>query len=342
MFLLRRYVVYLGVAACFLLALTYYRDNIVSGTRAGWNKQSPSKSGAGGTSTAAPQDGRFRWDTVSVRHPVQSLFAWPTERPKQLPKVQHDFPLEPSSASVHRKERQAAVKSTFERCWKAYKKHAWLKDELAPISGGFRNGFGGWGANLVDNLDNLWIMGMKEEFNEAVEAAIAIDLGISTIETVNVFETTIRHLGGLLSAFDMSNDSRLLDKAIEVGEMLLHAFDTPNRMPITRWNPQKLLRGDPQEADPTVLVAEIGSLTMEFTRLSQVTGDMRWFDAVERIVKVFEAQQDKTHLPGMWPVIVNAKEQIFYEDTFFTLSAMSDSLYEVNVNTVGHRRSTMS
>lgn len=170
-------------------------------------------------------------------------------------------------------------------------------------------------------------MGLKDEFEEAVQASMDIDLGSCTTDTVNVFETTIRHLGGFLSAYDLSGDKRLLGKAKEFGEMLLKAFDTPNRMPITRWKPQEALSG-PQEADPTVLVAEIGSLTMEFTHLSQLTGDMRFYDATARIMKLFAAQQDETHLPGMFPVSVDGKNADFTRDTFFTLGAMSDSLYE--------------
>lgn len=168
---------------------------------------------------------------------------------------------------------------------------------------------------------------MKDEFEEAVKAAMSIDLGTSTTDTVNVFETTIRHLGGLLSAYDLSGDKRLLEKAKEFGEMLLKACDTPNRMCITRWKPQEALSKD-QVADPVVLVAEIGSLSLEFTRLSQVTGDMRWYDTVDRIMQTFAKQQEETHLPGMFPVVVNGQDADFTQDTYFTLSAMSDSLYE--------------
>ena len=170
-------------------------------------------------------------------------------------------------------------------------------------------------------------MGMKTELEEAIKAAVQIDLTKTTTEQINVFETTIRHLGGFLSIYDMTGDERLLEKAKEFGAMLIVAFDTPNRMPITRWNPMEALEG-PQRAHTTVLVAEIGSLTMEFTRLSQLTGDAKWYDAVRRIVKAFDKQQRKTLLPGMWPVTVDARNMDFTMDTFFTLSAMSDSLYE--------------
>jgi mannosyl-oligosaccharide alpha-1,2-mannosidase len=172
------------------------------------------------------------------------------------------------------------------------------------------------------------IQGFKDEFKEAVAAASKLDLASAKIETINVFETTIRHLGGFLACYDLSEDKRCLAKAIEFGDMLYKAFDTPNRMPITRWNPVKSLR-DEQKADPTVLVAEIGSLALEFTRLYLITHDPKYYDATHRITRQFSKQQMDTHIPGMWPVIVNAEKPDFAEDTFFTLGAMSDSLYEV-------------
>jgi mannosyl-oligosaccharide alpha-1,2-mannosidase len=334
MFSIRRYTVYIGLAAFILFTFAYFRrgdlataqDRLFDYANSLTNRPAAeSKAGTGKLS----QDGRFRWETFSNYYPIETdrLSALPTAAPRKLPKVQYEFPEETEEHAKVRKERQAAVKKTFERCWSAYKQHAWGHDELAPLSGGVRDGFGGWAASLVDNLDNLWIMDLKSEFEEAVQAAVDIDLGKSATESINVFETTIRHLGGFLAAYDLSGDKRLLEKAKEFGEMLIKAFDTPNHLPITRWKPQEYLKSA-QEADGVVLVAEIGSLEMEFTRLSQVTGDHKFYDAVARIIRLFDAQQEKTHLPGMWPVVVNAKLADLTQDTFFTLSAMSDSLYE--------------
>jgi mannosyl-oligosaccharide alpha-1,2-mannosidase len=62
--------------------------------------------------------------------------------------------------------------------------------------------------------------------------------------------------------------------------------------------------------------------------LSQLTGDPKFYDAIQRIYDVFQSQQPKTKLPGMWPVVVNALNQDFTVDTGFSLGAMSDSTYE--------------
>ena len=131
------------------------------------------------------------------------------------------------------------VRESFAHSWKGYKSHAWLKDEVSPLSGESRDSFGGWAATLVDSLDTLWIMGFRDEFDEAVAAVTGIDFGSSTSKTISVFETTIRYLGGLLSAYDLSEDPVLLKKAEELGEMLYMAFDTPNRMPVPYWDWRK-------------------------------------------------------------------------------------------------------
>lgn len=90
----------------------------------------------------------------------------------------------------------------------------------------------------MDALDTLWIMGMEEEFREAVKACESIDFSTTETTQINVFETTIRYLGGFLAAYELSEKAypTLLAKAVEVGELLMCAFDTPNRMPISRWS----------------------------------------------------------------------------------------------------------
>ena len=178
---------------------------------------------------------KFRWSELPQQYPLASVIPLPTGKSSRIPKIQHEFKRKgtPEENRV-REERLQAVRKTFAHAWEGYRQHAWLKDELAPVSGSYKNRFGGWAATLVDSLDTLWIMGFKEEFDEAASAAVAlIDFSTSSQEKISVFETTIRHLGGFLSAYDLSGYPVLLEKAVELGDMLYMAFDTPNRMPST-------------------------------------------------------------------------------------------------------------
>lgn len=83
-----------------------------------------------------------------------------------------------------------------------------------------------------------------------------------------------------------------------------------------------------QTAPQRMLVSELGSLSLEFTRLSQLTKDSKYFDAIQRINDALEAGQNTTKLPGLWPVSIDAAKPSFDQDNFFSLGGMSDSLYE--------------
>jgi mannosyl-oligosaccharide alpha-1,2-mannosidase len=270
------------------------------------------------------------WAKLPFKNVIESPIPMPKSEPTTLPKIQHDFSAKQEDAAAKniRETRRDEVRKQFLKCWKNYRSYGWMHDEIRPISGEVTDHFGGWAATLIDALDTLWIMGFEEEFNSAIEDVESIDFGYTNLEHINVFETNIRHLGGLLAAFELSKDERLLAKATEVGEMLYHAFDTPNHMPITRWKMREAGEGKAQVADEQVLLAEIGSMTMEFTRLSQLTGDPKYYDAVTRITRLLEEQQEKTKLPGMWPIVVNARNADFTGDNTFTLNSMADSMYE--------------
>ncbi|TVY93184.1 Endoplasmic reticulum mannosyl-oligosaccharide 1,2-alpha-mannosidase [Lachnellula willkommii] len=282
---------------------------------------------------APADDGKVHLVKLPDRYPVSSYIPYPTGSPANIPLVQASQPRESAAEKQERLKRKRAVLSSFLHSWEGYKEHAWLRDEVSPMSGQWRDTFGGWAASLVDTLDTLWIMGLKNEFEVAVRAVETIDFSTTMEKDINIFETTIRYLGGFLAAYDVSEGRYpvLLAKAVEVGELVMSCFDTPNRMPITRWDWQKYTQGNTQEAPGGSLVSEPGSLSLEFTRLSQLTNDPKYYDAVQRISDIFEEGQKTTKMPGMWPVSIDLSKPAsgaFSEDNFFTLGGMSDSLYE--------------
>lgn len=84
-----------------------------------------------------------------------------------------------------------------------------------------------------------------------------------------------------------------------------------------------------QGASSRTLVAEVGSLSLELTKLTQLTGDQQYYDAVKRIADQFEKGQQHTSFPGMWPVYVDPSSwPMGFNSHDYTLGGMSDSLYE--------------
>lgn len=63
---------------------------------------------------------------------------------------------------------------------------------------------------------------------------------------------------------------------------------------------------NPHRASNRVVLAEIGSLSVEFTRLAQITGQHKYYDAIARITDNFDDFQNHTRLPGMWPTYLDA------------------------------------
>lgn len=270
----------------------------------------------------------FDWAHRPEKHPVASYERLPSGSPLQLRRIQYDFQDQHDTRHWKAQERRRkVVKQTFQKSWESYREYSWGYDELSPVSLGGVDTFSGWGATLVDSLDVLWIMDMKDEFDEAAHAVATIDWDNSTALECSLFETNIRYLGGLLAAYDLSNETMLLNKAVELGHMLYAAFDTPTRMPINAFNFEKAKKGE-LVASPREVSASIGSLSLEFTRLSQLTGDLKFFDAINKIKKELARTQDLTKLPGLWPTWIDAANGFLTPDSSFTIGAMADSLYE--------------
>jgi len=51
--------------------------------------------------------------------------------------------------------------AAFLHSWKAYKEHAWGKDELKPLSKSSHTWFD-LGLTLIDSLDTMYIMGLAD------------------------------------------------------------------------------------------------------------------------------------------------------------------------------------
>lgn len=155
-----------------------------------------------------------------------------------LPRIQADFKPETIDEARKRILRQEAVKKSFLHGWNGYKKHALGDDELKPLSNKSSNPFGGLGATMVDSLGTMIIMGLDDEVEKLLPLIEKIQPMVN--EPLSVFETIIRYMGGLLSAYELyerPGRDVLLNKAAEIGYTLLPAFDTPYGIPHYRYNP---------------------------------------------------------------------------------------------------------
>ncbi|CAA7392096.1 unnamed protein product [Spirodela intermedia] len=264
-------------------------------------------------------------DLSQLRHQLQQLTGSPGDvsenilekldaSPKKI--AFHDDPLDA--------ERRGKVKEAMLHAWSSYVKYAWGQDELQPQTKNGVNSFGGLGATLVDSLDTLYIMGLHDQFKEAREW-VANSLDFNKDYEASVFETTIRVVGGLLSAYDLSGDKLFLSKAQDIGNRLLPAWDSPSGIP---YNSINLARGNPHNFGWTggdSILADSGTEQLEFIALSQRTGDPKYQQKVERVIKEIQKVYPSD---GLLPIYINPHSGKPSYHATVTFGAMGDSFYE--------------
>lgn len=216
-----------------------------------------------------------------------------------------------------------AVQQAFRHAWKGYKDFAWGHDELRPLSKSYSEWFG-LGLTLIDALDTMWILGLKEEFEEA-RTWVATELTFNKNVDVNLFESTIRILGGLLSTYHLTGDTLFLDKAKDIGSRLMPAFNTPSKIPYSDVNIGKGTAHPPRwTSDSTV--AEVTSIQLEFRELSRLTEEPQYQAAVAEVMKQVHKLDGK--LDGLVPMFINTNNGQFTHQGIYTLGARADSYYE--------------
>ncbi|KAJ8395881.1 hypothetical protein AAFF_G00027640 [Aldrovandia affinis] len=248
----------------------------------------------------------------------------PSAKEKDAVPAEHAEPAEGTTGEpVVAVDRLEAVREAFTHAWRGYREFAWGHDELKPVSKSYGEWFG-LGLTLVDALDTMWILGLKDEFTEA-RTWVEKELSFSRNVDVNLFESTIRIMGGLLSTYHLTGDALFFDKAKDLGSRLMPAFNTPSKVPYSDVN---LGRGTahPPRWTTDSTVAEVTSIQLEFRELSRLTQDPRYREAVDGVMKMVHRLEGKHD--GLVPMFINTNSGQFTHRGVFTLGARADSYYE--------------
>jgi glycosyl hydrolase family 47 len=211
------------------------------------------------------------------------------------------------------------VRAEFLHAWNGYKKYCWGHDDLKPLSKTCHD----WYAEPllmtpVDALDTMILMGLTKEANETREY-IATHLSFDKDISVQNFEITIRLLGGLLSAYELTGDKRLLNLAEDLGNRLLPVFNSPTGLPYRYVN----LRTGKVRGEVTN-PAEAGTLLIEFGTLARHTGKKAYFEIAKRALVETYKRRSPIGLVGTWINVETGK----WTDTDSHISGAIDSYYE--------------
>lgn len=224
-----------------------------------------------------------------------------------------------TAPKIDKAQLAAQVKSEFLHAWQGYKKYAWGHDDLKPLSKSYHD----WYEKPllmtpVDSLDTMILMGFKDEA-ERTKKYIIENLSFDKDVSVQNFEITIRLLGGLLSAYQLTGDKRLLDLAEDLGNRLLPVFESPTGIPYRYVNLKTgKVRG--KVTNP----AEAGTLLIEFGTLAKLTNRPVFYDKAKRALVETYNRRSGIGLIGTNIDVETGK----WTNTDSHISAEIDSYYE--------------
>ncbi|KAH9833334.1 glycoside hydrolase [Rhodofomes roseus] len=211
----------------------------------------------------------------------------------------------------------------FQTSWSAYKEYAWGHDDLSPVSESYSDSYGGWGASIVDALDTIYIMGLTDIFEEALNWSSTVDYSTTPTDSqISLFETTIRYVAASLCTYELSGQKypQLVNQSQVIVDKMVNAFVRDNQIPYgyLNWN-----EGTPVQQ--TTNIAEAGTLTMEWGTLTDYTGNDTYRALAEKSV---------VYIANLPPPLPNLPAQVVdptsgeFADAYVTWGGGSDSYFE--------------
>ncbi|KAJ3988366.1 glycoside hydrolase family 47 protein [Lentinula detonsa] len=235
--------------------------------------------------------------------------------PVQVPGLQV-----PASAAAN----QEAVKDIFLQSYNAYSQFAFGHDSLLPVSKSFVDDRNGWGATIADALGTM--SSSQDLFDQALDFVSKVDFRESnTPSSVSLFETTIRYVGGMISAYELSGKQHqiLVQQAQQLVDKMVFSWVEPN---------QTIPFGEIFFSNNTPIVAvnnvaEAGTLDVEWSRVTLYTGNQTYTKLSEGSVRTIANLAHDLKTLGLPPQLVDPTDDMFV-DAFLTWGGGTDSYLE--------------
>lgn len=235
-------------------------------------------------------------------------------------------------------ERRHQVSKAFDHAWNGYATHCMGHDSIQPVSKTCNDDFGGWGATAIDTLSTAIMMDREEVVLQILHYVSKIDwTKVEGGTMIQVFEVIIRHFAGMISAHDLINGPfdhmakdpvlrrRLYDQMVRLGDILSCTFNTPSGIPRNWLDPALCVTDD----GTTNTVAGVGSLIVEFARLSDITGNPTYAEKARKAESYLLAPvpNEGEPYPGLLGSFV-AVENGAMANSKGSWGSLSDSFYE--------------
>lgn len=245
-------------------------------------------------------------------------------------------------------DRKDQIEGMISRAWNDYSDNGWGFDIYKPMSHKNKNmprSDDPLGWFIVDSIDTLMItynlttnLETKKEFLqhiEKVEHWIDKTLDYDIDAEINIFETTIRMVGGLLSGYyyskelNVGNPEIYLKKAIDLADRLIPAFNrTETGIPYSSINLKTGMTIRNHVDNGASSTAEFTTLQMEFKYLSAITGDDKYWKLSEKVYPtLYKNNNILETYDGLVPIYTFPDTGYFYGENI-RFGSRGDSFYE--------------
>lgn len=275
-----------------------------------------------GPAAVAPEDGSGPVAPASA-HPHLRHSAQRNRAPRAVPEGGAVRPSEGAGDDLETARRRAAVRRAMQHAWAGYRRFAWGKDSLKPVSQRADSEFVGMALTAIDAMDTLQLMDLRSEYGEARQLVMdAVSVGHQ--QGINLFETTIRVVGGMISASHLDGDDALLRSAAKLADAMSFAFETQTGLPFGTLDLRTRKKSNPSWSQRSSTVSEVASLQVEWQTLARLTGNATYAALVDRVTRHLDRLAPAD---GLYPMFISPDTGRF-SSNMITLGARADSLYE--------------
>lgn len=203
-------------------------------------------------------------------------------------------------------------------------------------------GSGGWGLIIIDGIDTAIVMGLKDIVDRQLGWIATQDFNQTDDPQIDGFDTTIRLIGGLLSAYDLIQSGlvphadeynrtqvkALLNGARTLADFISPLFDTDTGLPYF-WLNTTTRTGFPGPGNTAV----DGTIILEYHRLSDLTHDDSYRQMADKAESYLLNPQPPPVYPGLVGSNVDMNTGMFTNENAGWQSGV-DSFFEYLIKSV--------
>lgn len=230
-----------------------------------------------------------KYNEVTCKKPTakQFVYLWANNPIQCLKEDRNEYIF--ASYVAYLEARRLDIVKEFNFGWMNYKKKAWGKDTYEAVRGEGRNDYGKIQHFVYDNLDSVYLMGSEDLFEDAVAFISKTEFDADYL--VRVPHLVQNVVGGLLSGYDLTGKEELLEKAKELGELLIELYRfRAESLPYSHYN---FATKTPSNSQNSLNTADVLALS-EFYRLAELTDDQRYIDIIENISKFMHIERGRS------------------------------------------------